>query len=502
MKFTTFATALMPLAADAALFSKEEYVSGTVMAQMMEAKESAWAAKKSAGAYDSKTWNGWRKHKGSKDFIPCNNGTAVAVPGDADQTYKCKNIDLYDFQTHEELGSNDGEGSGSWGWTYQGREFIAIGQTDGAAFAEVSKKGELVYLGRLPAQATPVIWREIKVLNDLLIVGSEGRGHNIQIFDLKKLLEIDPKTPKVFSTTTDLTGLFTDLPIGRSHNVVVNQEKGYAVAVGAASRNSSCAGGPIFIDLTDPSKPFSPGCAPQDGYTHDAQCIVYRGPDLKYYGRDICYGYNEDTLTIYDVTNKNGPKAASIISKTPYQGASYTHQGWVIDPNWQTHLVLDDELDEGVLDPDGTDPNSPAIDGFPVTYIFDITNLEKPVNTGYYKSSVRSVDHNQFIHKGLSYQSNYQAGLRILDVSSIPSQPTGKGVKEIAYFDVYPPDDGLPGGGEAVWDGGTWSHFTFPSGFIVVNTIDRGAFVVKMSIFKGQGYGKRHVKAPRLECAF
>jgi choice-of-anchor B domain-containing protein len=245
--------------------------------------------------------------------------------------------------------------------------------------------------------------------------------------------------------------------------------------------------------MDDPSKPFSPGCAPQDGYVHDAQCIVYRGPDKKYNGRDICYGYNEDTLTIYDVTNKNGPNASTIISRTPYKGASYTHQGWVLDPKWQTHLLLDDELDEGEIDANRTAPDSPAKDGFPVTYIFDITSLEKPVNTGFYKSTTRSVDHNQFVHNGLAFQSNYQAGLRVLDVSSIPSEPSGSGVTEIAYFDVYPPDDALPGGGEALWDFGTWSHYSFPSGWIVVNTIDRGAFVVKMSKFKGRGYGKRWV---------
>jgi choice-of-anchor B domain-containing protein len=161
---------------------------------------------------------------------------------------------------------------------------------------------------------------------------------------------------------------------------------------------------------------------------------------------------------------------------------------------WQTHLVLDDELDEGEIDLNATDPNSPAIDGFPVTYIFDITNLEKPVNTGYYKSHVRSVDHNQFVYDGLAYQSNYQAGLRILDVSTIPEDPTGGSVEEIAFFDVYPPDDNEEGGGKATWDFGTWSHFTFPSGYIVVNTIDRGAFVVKMSGFTGKGRGKRFGK--------
>jgi len=63
------------------------------------------------------------------------------------------------------------------------------------------------------------------------------------------------------------------------------------------------------------------------------RCIKYRGPDTKYNGRDICYGYNEDTLTIYDATNKVGKtgKASSIISRTTYEGASYTHQGQVCD---------------------------------------------------------------------------------------------------------------------------------------------------------------------------
>jgi hypothetical protein len=85
-------------------------------------------------------------------------------------------------------------------------------------------------------------------------------------------------------------------------------------------------------------------------------------------------------------------------------------------------------------------------------------------------------------------------GLRVLDVSSIPSDPSGKSVKEIAYFDVFPEDDGEPGGGQALWEGGTWSHYTFPSGFIVINTIDRGAFSVKMSKFHRRGIGEHYKK--------
>lgn len=71
--------------------------------------------------------------------------------------------------------------------------------------------------------------------------------------------------------------------------------------------------------------------------------MIYKGPDTRYYGKEICYGYNEDSLTIYDITNKTTTK---IISRISYEGASYTHQGWVLDIENQEFLLLDDELDE------------------------------------------------------------------------------------------------------------------------------------------------------------
>jgi hypothetical protein len=70
----------------------------------------------------------------------------------------------------------------------------------------------------------------------------------------------------------------------------------------------------IFFNLTDPKSPNLLGCAGEDGYAHDVsfwkalqsyktdnhqvECLVYRGPHTKYLGRDICYSYNEDTLTM------------------------------------------------------------------------------------------------------------------------------------------------------------------------------------------------------------
>ncbi|KAL5867290.1 hypothetical protein ACKVWM_011218 [Pyricularia oryzae] len=447
------------------------YESGEVPQRLRSAKEAFWAARHAAGLDDPTRYTSFARAAAP---VPCADGLAAVVPGSANDTFRCSNVDFYDFVSHADLGSAQGRGASSWGWTSDdGREFVAIAQSDGAAFAELTSEGKLWYLGRLPQTpgSEPRIWREMKGYKHYLVIGSEAVNHGVQIFDFKKLLDVEPNNTKLFRQS-DLTSHWNELPIGRSHNVVVNEEKEYAVAVGAAPRNDSCASGLIFIDLKDPSQPFSPGCAGGDGYVHDAQCIVYRGPDQKYNGRDICYGYNEDTLTIYDVSDKN---ATNIISRTSYEGASYTHQGWVTNTTWQEYLVLDDELDEKDSQPG---PNSQRK---PVTYFWDIKSLERPRQTGVFRSNVTSIDHNQFVVGKYAFQSNYGAGLRVLDISSLPDDPTGEAVKEVAYFDIFPEDDHLEGGGDVAFTG-TWSSYPFfKSGFIVINTIERGAFVVKMT---------------------
>lgn len=53
-----------------------------------------------------------------------------------------------------------------------------------------------------------------------------------------------------------------------------------------------------MLDVSNPAKPVSPGCVSQDGYVHDAQCVVYNGPDTQYLGKEICFNYNEDTVSV------------------------------------------------------------------------------------------------------------------------------------------------------------------------------------------------------------
>jgi choice-of-anchor B domain-containing protein len=207
-------------------------------------------------------------------------------------------------------------------------------------------------------------------------------------------------------------------------------------------------------------------------------------------GREICFSYNEDTFTIYDMSqhDKTGINGSTVISKLSYTGASYVHQGWFIDPNWHTHILLDDEYDEYDL---------VIADGHPVTYIIDVTNLEDPKQSGIWKSEHYGIDHNQYVWDGLDYQSMYGIGLTVLDVSGVVDDPTGGNIEEIAWFDIYPEDDHEENGGVIDFVG-SWSHYAgLPSGNIVINTIERGVFVARISSFgESRARGKRHA-APR-----
>ena len=82
---------------------------------------------------------------------------------------------------------------------------------------------------------------------------------------------------------------------------MINEASGYLYAVGT----KTCSGGLHMVDIRDPANPQFVGCYADDGYTHDSECVIYSGPDTRFTDHEICFNYNEDTLTIVDVTHKD-----------------------------------------------------------------------------------------------------------------------------------------------------------------------------------------------------
>ncbi|KAI9167914.1 hypothetical protein HJFPF1_04055 [Paramyrothecium foliicola] len=419
------------------------------MAELRQRKIAQHEAEVAAGAFDLNRYEA--------------TGAVACVDGKAGE-YSCNKVDLKGFLRHQDMGSRTRVGNDVWGWTHatSGREFALLGQTDGTAFAEVHKDGSLTYVGRLPTQTVASTWRDIKVIGNHAYIGSEAPGHGLQIFDLTKLLNTDPKNPPTFSIRSDLKAHFAGF--GSSHNLVANEETDLIAAVGT-EYNLKCRAGLWMVDVSNPARPQDAGCVASDGYTHDAQCVIYRGPQVAYQGREICFNFNEDALTIVDISRRTMPRQ---LSRTTYNGATYTHQGWVTEDH--KYLLLDDELDE-------QEQTGPAEDQHTTTYIVDIQDLAYPVFRGVYKSPQRAIDHNQYIIGGIAYQANYGSGLRMVNVTSLAEDDTGAKLEEVAYFDVHPEDDEV--GGEAVFVG-SWSVYPyFNSGNILVSSIERGLYSLR-----------------------
>ena len=87
-------------------------------------------------------------------------------------------------------------------------------------------------------------------------------------------------------------------------------------------------------------------------------------------------------------------------------------------------------------------------------------------------STTEVIDHNQYIVGEYTYQANYQAGLRILDIEGIASN----NLTEVAFFDVY------PAGNEDSFNG-SWSVYPFfESGVVIVSGIEQGLYVLQPRI--------------------
>lgn len=390
--------------------------------------------------------------------IPCTDGIAAGFP--------CRNVDLLAYLPIAEIGGRNTlpfptRLNDIWGWTdpETGREYALVGRTDGTSFVDVTDPLNPVYLGDLPLpdSTRSSAWRDIKVYADhAFVVADDPLGpHGMQVFDLRALRDVDAP-PVTFDETARYRGFHS------AHNIVINEETGYAYAVGIRGfQTGSCGPGLHFIDIREPAAPVYAGCFANpstgrgnDGYVHDAQCVVYRGPDADYQDREICFGANETAVDIVDVTDKARPVSISVAT---YPNARYVHQGWLTED--QRYFLVDDELDEAGMVTERTR-----------TIICDVTDLDEPLCTHVYLGTTGSSDHNQYVVGNLAFQANYRSGLRILDITDV-TRPT-----EAGYFDTYPPDD-APG-----FSNGAWSNYPFfASGIVVVSSIREGFFVLRPS---------------------
>ncbi len=382
--------------------------------------------------------------------VDCTGGTAAS--------FACSNVDLISFLPLSDMGAERGVRLNDiWGWTdpQTNHEYALVGHLEGTVFVDLTDPTGPVYLGTLPrTEGTPgSTWRDIKVYKDHAFIVADGAGqHGMQVFDLNQLRDVQ-NPPVTFEATAHYDKIHS------AHNIVINEETGFAFSVGSSSGGETCGGGLHMIDIREPAQPVFAGCFAdpttgrrKTGYSHDAQCVIYHGPDAEHQGKEVCIGANETAISISDVTDKDNPVP---IGSGSYPDAGYVHQGWLSDD--QRYFFQNDELDEVSAKVDRTR-----------TLIWDVSDLDDPVMVKEYYGEASSTDHNLYVKDNLMYQTNNASGLRIIDVTD-PENPV-----EVGFFDTTPYGFNVAG------FNGTWSSYPyFKSGMIVVTSRREGLFVLK-----------------------
>ena len=398
--------------------------------------------------------------------IPSHTGARIGCSGGKAAEFECKSIDLLSHLSRRDMGAESGIlVSDIWGWTdpETNQEYAFVAKENSVAIVDVTDQVNPVYLGSLPSHdpGAVAIWRDMKVYRNFMFVVSDAIGYQngMQVFDLTQLRGVDyASLPATFTETANYQ------EIGSAHNVFVHEETGHAYLAGSRGGRARCGVGLHIVDVQDPMNPTFAGChhEPQigrsfsPGYVHDVQCVIYRGPDATYHGREICVAPGETAINIVDVTDKSNTVSVAVMT---YPLVAYSHQGWFTDDH--RYFIANDELDEANFRDNFSFRGSR-------TLFWDLNDLDDPILLKEYFSPEKTIDHNLYVRGNYVYLSNYESGLRILDIEDV-SNPV-----EVAYFDTDPASNRVS------FEYGAWSSYPyFKSGIVVVSSMEQGLFVLQ-----------------------
>lgn len=357
---------------------------------------------------------------------PCEDGLAGQYP--------CEGLDLMSVRSFEEMGGTPpGNGNDCWGWSKDGREFVLFGRSDGTSIVEITDPVNPVMIADIPTASVPSLWRDIKVIGDVAYIVSEAGEHGLQIVDLSQVPTMEPMSE------LEVTAHYTEF--GSAHNVVANPETQFIYGVGT----NTFGGGLHIVDVSEPAYPDLVG-AWDEQYIHDAQVVVYSGPDLDYFGREVAFVFSGFSgCHIVSVEDKSDCYAISSIVNPEFV---YPHQGWLTEDH--RFVLMNDEMDE-----------SAGIAESTRTWVLDVQDLDNPQVVGFHEGSLSVTDHNLYTHNGKVYEANYYAGIQVLDIIDA----AGLQFQQTAYFDTNPFSD------QTGTSGGAWSVYPyFESGNIAIST--------------------------------
>jgi choice-of-anchor B domain-containing protein len=379
--------------------------------------------------------------------------------------FPCRNVD---FQAQIPLNSFSRQpisASNLWGFVdlNDNREYAVIGLSNGTAIVEVTNPSSPREVALISGNNSS--WREVKIYQyrdaaanryrAYAYISTEAVGSGVQVLDLSGLPNTASLAATLMDTSSQHTLYISNIDYGT--NVALPGEEAFLYVAGS---NQNLGSWRVY-SLANPAQPQLITAAPLGTqYMHDSTSLYITDNrttqcDQGHNPCQVLVDFNENSVDLWDVTNKTAPVK---LSSTTYPSVQYTHSGWPSAD--QRFVFFHDELEEirrGL--------NTQI-------YTMDIGDLRAPSIVTSYQGPNTTTDHNGYTRGNFYYVSHYRRGLVVFDVSN-PNQ-----LREVAAFDTF-----LSPAADAAGTDGAWGVYPFlPSGTVLISDISNGLFVLKPNV--------------------
>ncbi len=321
--------------------------------------------------------------------------------------------------------------SGSWAMAVDGREIVVVGGAANILFFDVTNPETPVLKADFPGTWTTV-WREFRSYKNRIYAVSDNTNEGMMIFDLTHAADSIVRT--YWSTE------FFD----KAHSITLDTVSGHIYLNGG-----NAGQGIIVLDASqNPDKPTFLGHPDiPGGYVHDS---YVRGDTLY-----CSSGY--DGYYVLDFRNATAPTLISSIST-----GGYNHNSWLtLDGKYAYYT---EEVPRG-LPIHCVDLTDLTTTGDMEIALAFLDNLQAP------NDSVKlAISHNVYIKNNLLFNSQYEDGLLVYDIS-VPTSPVLK-----AHYDTHPQNTAYNG------YFGNWGNYPWlPSGTIVACDMQNGMYLLRLN---------------------
>lgn len=318
-----------------------------------------------------------------------------------------------------------------WGFVQGGREYAAVGTTEGYSIIDLSDPANPTEVDRIDGETDQAIHRDMHDHDGYLYMVCDEGDSRLKIADLSYL-------PDSVHLVYDSGEHFS-----RAHNIFIDSTSGlmYGFSLKDTAFNSYQT---VMIYEFDP---VTETVVEVGGYDAGSQFVTSHDG---YVVNDTGYiNMSGDGFYMIDFRDRQNP---TVIGQLPvYPTLVYNHSGW-LDPVRKLYMMADEWQGTPINILDVSDPSNINI----VNSFLPGTNSD-------------IIPHNLMINGRFMFLSAYTDGLRIFDLID-PHNPVLKG-----FYDTY------PGADTDIYEGAWGIYSLLPSGLILLSDQKTGLYIFDVS---------------------